>query len=282
MISLMTPTMDDRTQHRLTLVARSGFVVSGLLHVIIGVLAVRIGLGTSSGEASSSGALGSIAQNPFGQVMLWVAVVALVALAAWYLFTAYEDGRDGAAGGLSSAKGDPKDTARNARSAITNAGKGVVYLVIAVTAFTYASGGSSSENQKTNDITATVMGFPGGRWLIGAVGLAVLVVGGYHVFSGVTGKFLETVRNLPEPPAGRAMRVLGHVGYVAKGIALGVVGVLFVTAAVQADPDDAGGLDQGLRTLGEQPFGAIILVVVGVGFVAFGAFSVVRARYTDV
>ncbi len=282
MISVMTPTMDQRTERRLTLVARGGFVVSGLLHVIIGVIAARIGLGSSSGEASSAGALGSIAQNPFGQVALWVAVVALVALGAWYLFTAYQDGRDGAAGGLASATGDPKDTARNARSAITNAAKGITYLVIAGTAFTYATGGSSSENQKANDITATVMGFPGGRWLIGAVGLTVLIVGGYHVFAGVTGKFLEALRNLPEPPAGRAVRVLGHVGYVAKGVALGVVGVLFVIAAVQADPDDAGGLDQGLRTLGEQPFGAIILVVVGIGFVAFGAFSVVRARYTDV
>ncbi len=278
----MTPTLDARTQHRLTLVARSGFVVSGLLHVIIGVLAARIGLGSRSGEASSAGALGSIAQNPFGQVMLWVAVLALAALGAWYLFTAYQDGRDGAAGGLSSAQGDPQDTARDAASAVKNAAKGIAYVAIAVTAFTYATGGSSSENQKTDDITAQVMGFPGGRWLIGAVGLAVVVVGAYHVFSGVTGKFLETVRNLPQPPAGRAMRVLGHVGYVAKGIALGVVGALFVTAAVQADPDDAGGLDQGLRTLGEQPFGAVILVVVGIGFVAFGAFCVVRARYTDV
>ncbi len=282
MISVMTPNLDERTQHRLTLVARSGFVVSGILHVVIGVIAARIGLGSASGEASSAGALGSIAQNPLGQVALWVAVVALVALAAWYLFTAYEDGRDGAAGGLASARGNADDTARDAFSALKNAGKGIVYLVIAGTAFTFATGGSSSENEKTDDITAAVMGFPGGRWLIGAVGVAVVAVGVYHVVSGVSGKFLESLRNLPQPPGGRAVRVLGHVGYVAKGVALGAVGVLFVIAAVQSDPQDAGGLDQGLRTLGEQPFGAVILVAVGAGFVAFGLFAIVRARYTDV
>ena len=85
-----------------------------------------------------------------------------------------------------------------------------------------------------------MLGFPGGQWLIGAVGLAVVVVGGHHVLSGVTGELLETVRRLPSPPAGRARRILG-----------------------------------------QQPFGAAILVAVGLGFIALGAFAVVRARCTD-
>lgn len=282
MIRPMTPTVDDRTQHRLVLIARSGFIVTGILHVIIGVLAVRIGLGTMSGQASSGGALAAIAQHPVGQAALWVAVLAMGALAIWYFFNAYAGAREGAAGGLASAQGDPKDTARDAASALKMAGKGVVYLAITFTAFTYAAGGSSSGEEMADDITAVVLQYPAGQWVIGAVGLAIGAVGIYHVVSGVTGKFLDNLRGLPEPPGGQAVRVLGHVGYAAKGIALGAVGVLFVIAAAQSDPDDAGGLDQALRVLGEQPFGTAILVVVGVGFVSFGVFAVVRARYTEV
>ena len=278
MIATVDADLDQSTRRRLVLVARSGYAVSGLLHVAIGVIAARIALG-GGGEASSSGALGTVASNPLGQALLWVAVVALVALGAWQLFQAFEDARDGAAGGLASAKGDPKDTARDGVSAIKNAAKGVVYLAIAVTTLTFASGGSSSGDQKSQDVTATVMGFPGGRWLIGAVGLAVVAVGVYHVVSGITGRFLENVRGLPRPPGGRVARALGHAGYVAKGVALGVIGVLFVLAAASADPDDAGGMDKALRTLGEQPYGPALLVAVGAGFVALGLFSVVRARY---
>lgn len=277
-IAGMDTTIDDSTRRRLVLVARSGYVVSGLLHVAIGVIAARIALG-SGGEASSSGALGTMASNPFGQSLLWVAVLALVALGAWQLFQAWEDARDGAAGGLAGAKGDPKDTGRDAVSAVKNAAKGVVYLALAFTTATFAAGGSSSEDAKSQDLTATVMGLPGGRWLIGAVGLGVVAVGVYHVVSGITGRFLENLHGLPRPPGGRVARILGHVGYVAKGVALGVVGALFVIAAVQADPSDAGGMDKGLRTLGEQPFGQVLLIAVGLGFVACGLFSVVRARY---
>ena len=281
MITPVDTDLDRSTRRRLVLVARSGYAVSGLLHVAIGVIAARIALGSGGEQASSSGALGTVAGNPLGQALLWVAVLALAALGAWQLFQAYEDARDGAAGGLASAKGDPKDTARDGVSAVKNGAKGVVYLAIAVTTFTYASGGSSSETQKSQDVTATVMVLPGGRWLIGAVGLAVVAVGVYHVVSGVTGRFLENVRGLPRPPGGRVARALGHVGYVAKGVALGVVGVLFVLAAAQADPGDAGGMDKALRTLGGQPFGQALLLAVGAGFVAFGLFSVVRARYAD-
>ena len=71
----------------------------------------------------------------------------------------------------------------------------------------------------------------------------------------------------------------GRVGYVAKGVALVVLGALFVLAAVRSDPQEAGGLDQALRTIGEQPFGQVLLVAVGAGFVAFGIFCGVRARY---
>src|SRR3984957_9235303 len=64
--------------------ARAGYVVSGLLHLIIGYLAIRIALG-SGGSADQSGALAALAANPGGIVALWVAVVALVVMGLWRL-----------------------------------------------------------------------------------------------------------------------------------------------------------------------------------------------------
>jgi hypothetical protein len=111
------------------------------------------------------------------------------------------------------------------------------------------------------------------------IGLVVLGVGGYHVVKGVRDKFREDLRTTPAGGTGKAALWSGRTGYAAKGVALGVLGVLFVVAAVKVEPGRAGGLDAALRTLGAAPFGAVLLVLVGLGFAAYGVYSFLRARY---
>lgn len=52
--------------------ARAGYVVNGLLHLIVGYLAIRIAFG-AGGTADQTGALATLAGKPGGPVMLWVA-----------------------------------------------------------------------------------------------------------------------------------------------------------------------------------------------------------------
>ena len=65
--------------------ARAGYVVSGLLHLAIGYLAIRIALGSGGGSADQSGALAAVAAKPGGIVALWVAAVAFLVMALWRL-----------------------------------------------------------------------------------------------------------------------------------------------------------------------------------------------------
>jgi hypothetical protein len=59
--------------------ARAGYVVSGLLHLTIGYLAIRIALGVGGGTADQSGALAALAAKPYGIVALWVSRVRILA-----------------------------------------------------------------------------------------------------------------------------------------------------------------------------------------------------------
>ena len=249
------------------LAARSGYAVSGVLHILIGVLALRVAFGGGGEQADQSGALGAIAGTPFGSVVLWFSVVAFVALGAWQIARAIHGGSP--SGGRSSGAGDRAKAA----------GRAAVYLALAVTAFGFARGGGSSSSSQTADATANLLTAPGGRFLVGAVGAGVIAVGAYHVHKGWTQKFLQDLHRLPSGQAGSTVRRLGVVGYVAKGVALAIVGVLFVTAAVQADPSKATGLDGALHTLRDQPAGVIMLVIVALGFVAYGIYSFARARF---
>ncbi len=64
--------------------ARGGLIAYGVVHLLVGWLALQIAWGTSGGtSADTSGALQTLADQPFGEVLLWVAAVGLVALALW-------------------------------------------------------------------------------------------------------------------------------------------------------------------------------------------------------
>ena len=76
----------------------------------------------------------------------------------------------------------------------------------------------------------------------------------------------------------RGVIILGTVGWVAKGIALVLIGLLFGWAAIRHDPKKAGGLDAALGTLRDQPFGPVLLLAMAAGFAAFGVYCFVWSR----
>src|SRR5690554_7681569 len=59
--------------------ARAGFAVNGLLHLLIGGIALGVAFG-SGGEADQGGALQGLASTPGGVFVLWVVAIGLIAL----------------------------------------------------------------------------------------------------------------------------------------------------------------------------------------------------------
>jgi hypothetical protein len=119
---------------------------------------------------------------------------------------------------------------------------------------------------------------PGGPFILGVAGAAIVIVGGAFVVKGATRSFREKL-SMPGGTAARAITALGVVGYVAKGIALVIVGILVITAAVTLDPEAAGGFDEAISSLIALPFGPWLVASVGVGFIAYGLYCFFRARY---
>jgi hypothetical protein len=71
----------------------------------------------------------------------------------------------------------------------------------------------------------------------------------------------------------------GVLGYIGKGVALVLVGTLFVSAAVNNSSIKATGLDGALRSLRRQAYGPWLLTAVGLGIAAFGLYNFARARH---
>ena len=60
---------------------------------------------------------------------------------------------------------------------------------------------------------------------------------------------------------------------MSKGVAIGLVGGLFVYAAVTHDPKKSGGLDAALQQVLQQPYGPFMLGAIGIGLICYGLFS---------
>lgn len=65
--------------------ARVGFAARGVLYLLVGVLAVRIGLTGTNEQADRGGALTEIAATPFGAALLWALGVGLAGMTVWRL-----------------------------------------------------------------------------------------------------------------------------------------------------------------------------------------------------
>ena len=57
------------------------------------------------------------------------------------------------------------------------------------------------------------------------------------------------------------------------------MGGLLSYATLTFDPQKAQGLDGALQTILAQPFGRFLLTAVALGFLAFGLFAILQARY---
>lgn len=247
--------------------ARAGFAVSGVLHLLVGYIVLRIAFG-SGGNADQSGALATLASQTGGMLILWVAAIGLVALGLWRVAEAIVGSKPGEGSGPTQ---DDTPAWKRAKAL----GLAIVNFAIALSAARFAMGSGQQSSQQNTGMSAQLMQSGLGKALLIAVGLGLVGVGGYHVYKGVTKKFFKDLR----VSGGTWIEGVGISGYVAKGLVLAGAGLLVVVATLQADPSKAAGLDAAVKTLGQAPFGKFLLVLAALGLAAFGVYNFVRARH---
>jgi hypothetical protein len=249
----------------LDVVARSGFAVMALLHIIVGAIAVALAFG-QPGEAEATGAIEQLAANPWGPVILWAAVVACTGLGLWQ---------------LSEATVRARHLPRKERlgKLVSSGFLAVAYGSIGLTFAGFAVGQRGDSGDTTRDFTTALLNTPFGLPVLVALGLTIMGVGVYFVVKGLRRGFKEELFHFDGTRRGRLIDSLGVTGHMAKGIALNLAGLLFVIAAAKHSPQESTGLDGSLKALRDHPFGPYLLVAIGAGFICYGVFALVRARF---
>jgi hypothetical protein len=248
--------------------ARVGYVAYGVVYVLVGVLAVQAALGGGGMTASQEGALRQVLLAPLGRVLLGMVVIGLLAYAVWRLLQGFLDPENEGAG----AKGIVKRSDH-----VLN---GLFHAALAFSAGQPALGTGSGGGSSPDDWTARLLAQPLGRWLVAIAGAVIVGTGLYQLYKAYAADFRDELKlgemgGWEKTWATRS----GRLGYAARGVVFGVIGVFLIQATLQTDPDEARGLGGALETLARQPFGPYILGVVSLGLVAYGVFMFVMARY---
>lgn len=254
---------------------RAGLVAYGLVHLMVALLAARLALGDRSGSADSTGALKTLAAQPFGAALVWAVAIGMALLVLWRVLEMVVAGRGA----------DAEDGASRWAVRVKNGAKAVLYGALAYSAFrvalsdsTGAGGGGGGSTEKT--MTAQLLGMPAGTWLVVAAGIGILGYAGALIWRGLSRKHAKHLATEGRTGSdGKAYLALGAVGYVSKGIGIAVVGGLFVHAGLTHDPGNSGGLDEALQEVLKQPYGAILLLAVAFGIGCYGVFCFARARH---
>jgi hypothetical protein len=259
-----------RTSDTLAWAVRGGLVGYGVLHLLVAWVAVRLVLTPAKGTVSGQGALAQLADGRPGRLTLFVMAVGFAGLVVWQLIAAVVGFRD-----------------RDARwrRGVERLGalcRAAVWSYLALTTAELALEGGSGGGSPSAT-TATVMAWPGGAWIVALVGVVVIGVGvGLAAFGWCVG-FLDQLDTSARSQDRRRVPivVLGRVGYVAKGVALVVIGTLLAWAAWTHDPDKSAGLDRALYELVGGRWGKTAILAIAVGLSCFGVFLLARARHLN-
>lgn len=253
---------------------RLGWVAKGAVYGLLGVLTLPIAFSGGGGgdQASRSGAIAELAEKSYGTVLLWVLAVGLVLYALWRLVTAFLPSDNDA------------DTLAHRAAYL---GSAVAYSFLAWTAIDYATGGGSSSGGGSGsgsggmleDISRTLMESTIGRWALGLGALVGLGVAGYFVYKAWDKRFMDEFDMSGASSNERDLiEKTGMAGWIGRAITTALLAGFVLLAAVNANPDEAKGLDAALRDVADNWWGSALVLIAGIGLICYGVFAAVSAR----
>ena len=252
--------------------ARLGYIAKGTVYLVIGVLAIRVAINGYGQTEDTQGALYTIEQQPFGQILLAIAALGFLGYAVWLFVRASLD-VDHKGSGL-------RGVLKRVGYAITAIiHLGLTYLAIRM----IFQIGRSSSDATAVAWTAKLMQQPFGIWLVYLVGLTIIGIGLFRFYQAYTAGFQNEMKLSEMEQTEKVWTIwLGRLGLAAQGIVFGVIGGFFIQAAAEFDPSEARGLDGALQALAMHPFGQVLLGIVALGLTAHGIYLFSQARYNQV
>jgi hypothetical protein len=254
----------------LELLARIGFLVKGLLYIVIGTLAFQAAARIGGRVTDARGALLTILAQPFGRTLLVVAIAGLFGYAVWRVLQGLLDpdrlGNDWRAIALR----------------VSYIGRGALHAALGLQVIRLYRGLSESSGTSGREVAAEAFRWPFGDWLVVLAGIALIGFAVQQVWAAVFSRF-EPNLDVPQlrRDAGDWAVSLSRFGMCARALVFAMFGWFVADAGWSRDSSEVITIASLMRLLAAQPgeLGQWLLGTTAAGFIAYGFYQLVYARY---
>ncbi len=250
--------------------ARFGMFAKGAVYVLLGGLTTLAAFNMGGQKAGKSESLKFLYEQPFGKILLGLLAIGLLGYVIWKFVQAFRDPEN---------KGDDK------KAIATRIGYGFSGLFYGFLAFEaikiLVQGGSSGGGGgKRQELVGQLLSQPFGQILVGIIAVAIIGKAIFQLYRAYSGSFAKEVdKSNLDHKVKETVRKAGVAGFTARGVVAGIIGYLFLKAAIQSNPNQAQGTEGAFEFLQSSPYGPYLLAAVAIGLVCYGVFMFIKARY---
>jgi succinate dehydrogenase hydrophobic anchor subunit len=254
----------------LELAARVGYGARGFVYLSAGALILLSAVDLVGDAVGIKGSLDWLAMRPLGRIWVFLVGLGLAAFVMWRVLQAVFDA-------------DHEGVSRHGLSTrMSQAFSGFSYAALSFAAFSLLfrapEGDPAVEGViRSREQAATVLSLPFGNWLLVGVGLAIFGIGAANVVKAWREDFTKYLSC--SATTCRRVAPLARIGHVARGLAYLPLASLVILAGLHSRASDVTSLGAALKAVERQPAGPWILIAGALGFIAFGAFSFIEARF---
>lgn len=253
--------------------ARFGYATRGLIYVVIGLLTTLLAFGYGGKTTDQQGAIAMIGKQVFGRQLLWLVLIGLVCYSLWGLIRAFLN---------------PLHKAHDVKGYAVRVGyfiSAVAYATLVLPTYGLISGGSQPaqtgvQQDQIQKFVASVLAIPLGKWIVGIIGVIVILVGLYHIIQGFVPVFEKQIKLVNLTPVQvKRVNFLGRFGTVSRGIIFSLIGIFLVYAAYMSNSKLAKGFDSAMTSILQQPFGRWFMGIIALGLISLGLYSMCVAIF---
>lgn len=260
---------DNRVKPWIRWYSRVGFSAKGTVYVLIGLVSMlaAVGIGQKTGQ---QGAIAAIAGKPFGELIIWGIVIGLTGYITWLITQVIIE---------------PDNIETISKGILKRIGYlfyALLYMSIAYKFASIAMKSGQTGNSKQVWM-AKLIDIPYGRIIVGSIGAGILIFAIFQVIIGIKGSYLKELKTHEMDKFERfGLKLIGKIGYIARGLTFGVLGGFILLAGWEAKTSQVTGIDSALAQISQEPYGKIMLGAISLGLFLYGVFTIFEGKERDI